>query len=156
MAKFLLWIVKDRDDGFVNGGYIIQKNYLYKPRGYQNEWICETRHGFLYFDLQGDIFVAPLYLKLLENVFVCETRKCLVKKLQSNEPATSRSFLFFDFNVGNPERAHHTLSGSWSEHSWIRLNLVRSWVTPHENNKKEKTRNWSNVIKSDVTWEWKI
>ena len=56
--------------------------------------------------------MAPLYLKLLENVFVCETKKCLVKKLQSNEPATSRSFLFFDFNVGNPERAHHTLSGS--------------------------------------------
>ena len=56
--------------------------------------------------------MAPLYLKLLENVFVCETRKCLVKKLQSDEPATSRSFLFFDFNVGNPERAHHTLSGS--------------------------------------------
>ena len=153
---FLLRIVKDRDDGFVNKGYILQKNYLYKPRGYQNEWICETRYGFLYFDLQGDIFVAPLYLKLLENGFVCETKKCLVKKLQSNEPATSRSFLFFDFNVGNPEREHHTLSGSWSEHSWIRLNLVRSWVTPHENNKKEKTRNWSNVIKSDVTWKWKI
>ena len=52
--------------------------------------------------------MAPLYLKLLENGFVCETKKCLVKKLQSNEPATSRSFLFFDFNVGNPERAHHT------------------------------------------------
>ena len=153
---FLLWIVKDQDDGFVNKGYILQKNYLYKPRGYQNEWICETRYGFLYFDLQGDIFVAHLYLKLLENGFVSETKKCLVKKLQSNEPATSRSFLFFDFNVGNPERAHHTLSGSWSEHSWIRLNLVRSWVTPHENNKKEKTRNWSNVIKSDVTWKWKI
>ena len=153
---FLLWIVKDQDDGFVNKGYILQKNYLYKPRGYQNEWICETRYGFLYFDLQGDIFVAPLYLKLLENVFVCETKKCLVKKLQSDEPATSTSFLFFDFNVGNPERAHHTLSGSWSEHSWIRLNLVRSWVTPHENNKKEKTRNWRNVITSDVTWKWKI
>ena len=56
--------------------------------------------------------MAPLYLKLLENVFVCKTKKCLVKKLQSNEPATSRSFLFFDFNVGNPKRAHHTLSGS--------------------------------------------
>ena len=82
--------------------------------------------------------MAPLYLKLLENVFVCETKKCLVKKLQSDEPATSTSFLFFDFNVGNPERAHHTLSGSWSEHSWIRLNLVRSWVTPHENNKKKR------------------
>ena len=152
---FLLRIVKDRDDGFVNKGYILQKNYLYKPRGYQNEWICETRYGFLYFDLQGDIFVAPLYLKLLENVFVRETKKCLVKKLQSNEPATSTSFLFFDFNVGYPERTHHTLSDSWSEHSWIRVNLVRSWVTPHENNKK-KTRNWSNVIKSDVTRKWKI
>ena len=56
---------------------------------------------FRYFDLQGDIVVAPLYLKLLENVFVCKTKKCVVKKLQSNEPATSRSFLlFFDFNVG--------------------------------------------------------
>ena len=152
---FLLRIVKDRDDGFVNKGYILQKNYLYKPRGYQNEWICETRYGFFYFDLQGDIFVAPLYLKLLENVFVRETKKCLVKKLQSNEPATSTSFLFFDFNVGYPERTHHTLSDSWSEHSWIRVNLVRSWVTPHENNKK-KTSNWSNVIKSDVTRKWKI
>ena len=67
MAKFLLWIVKDRDDGFVNGGYVIQKNYLYKPRGYQNEWICKTRYGFRYFDLQGDKVVAPLYSKLLEN-----------------------------------------------------------------------------------------
>ena len=38
--------------------------------------------------------MAPLYLKLLENVFVRETKKCLVKKLQSNEPATSTSFLF--------------------------------------------------------------
>ena len=152
---FLLRIVKDRDDGFVNKGYILQKNYLYKPRGYQNEWICETRYGFLYFDLQGDIFVAHLYLKLLENGFLSETKKCLVKKLQSNEPATSTSFLFFDFNVGYPERTHHTLSDSWSEHSWIRVNLVRSWVTPHENNKK-KTRNWSNVIKSDVTRKWKI
>ena len=28
---------------------------------------------FFIFGLQGDIFVAPLYLKLLENVFVCET-----------------------------------------------------------------------------------
>ena len=56
--------------------------------------------------------MAPLYLKLLENVFVYETKKFLVKKLQSDEPATSTSFLFFDFNVGNPERAHHTLSGS--------------------------------------------
>ena len=37
--------------------------------------------------------MAPLYLKLLENVFVCKTKKCLVKKLQSNEPATSTSFL---------------------------------------------------------------
>ena len=74
--------------------------------------MCETRYGFLYFDLQGDIFVAPLYLKLLENVFVYETKNFLVKKLQSDEPATSTSFLFFDFNVGNPERAHHTLSGS--------------------------------------------
>ena len=26
---------------------------------------------FFIFGLQGDIFVAPLYLKLLENVFVC-------------------------------------------------------------------------------------
>ena len=39
--------------------------------------------------------MAPLYLKLLENVFVCKTKKCLVKKLQSNEPATSTSFLLF-------------------------------------------------------------
>ena len=53
--------------------------------------------------------MAPLNLKLLENVFVCETKKCLVKKLQSNEPATNTSLLFFDFNVENPERAHHTL-----------------------------------------------
>ena len=45
--------------------------------------------------------MAPLYLKLLENVFVCKTKKFLVKKLQSNEPATGTSFLlFFDFNVG--------------------------------------------------------
>ena len=72
---FLLWIVKDQDDGFVNKGYILQKNYLYKPRGYQNEWICETRYGFLYFDLQGDIFVAPLYLKLLENVLCLWNKK---------------------------------------------------------------------------------
>ena len=120
----------------VSGIYYKEKLFIYIPRGYQNGWICGTRYGFLYFDLQGDIFVAPLYLKLLENVFVCETKKCLVKKLQSDEPATSTSFLFFDFNVGNPERAHHTLSGSWSEHSWIRLNLVRSWVTPHEKKKK--------------------
>ena len=72
---FLFWIVKDPDDGFVNKGYIIQKIYLYKPRGYQNEWICETRYGFLYFDLQGDIFVAPLYLKLLENVLCLWNKK---------------------------------------------------------------------------------
>ena len=81
---------------------IYYKEKLFIPRGCQNGWICGTRYSFLYFDLQGDIFVAPLYLKLLENVFVCETKKCLVKKLQSDEPATSTSFLFFDFNVGNP------------------------------------------------------
>ena len=45
------------------------------------------------------------------SMFV-KQKKCLVKKLQSDGPATSTSFLFFDFNVGNPERAHHTLSGS--------------------------------------------
>ena len=30
---------------------------------------------FFIFGLQGDIFVAPLYLKLLENGFVSETKK---------------------------------------------------------------------------------
>ena len=81
----------------VSGIYYKEKLFIYIPRGYQNGWICGTRYSFLYFDLQ-----APLYLKLLENVFVCETKKCLAKELQSVEPATSTSFLFFDFNVGNP------------------------------------------------------
>ena len=62
---FLLWIVKDRDDGFVNKGYIIKKNYLYKPRGYQNEWICETRYGFLYFDLLFYFDLNEIYSWLL-------------------------------------------------------------------------------------------
>ena len=55
-------------------------------------------------------------------------------------------FFFFDFNVGNPERAHHTLSGGWFTHSWIRLNLVRSWFTPHEKKKEiEMLLNWVNT-----------
>ena len=154
---FLLWIVKDPDDGFVNGGYIIQKNYLYKPRGYQNEWICETRYGFLYFDLQGDIFVAPLYLKLLENVFVCKTKKCLVKKLQSNEPATSTSFLlFFSTSMWEIPREHITPSRIADQNTAGFALILFARGLHHMKITKKKTRNRSNVIKSDVTWKWKI
>ena len=94
--------------------------------------------------------MAPLYLKLLENVFVCETKKCLVKKLQSDEPATSTSFLF-STSMWEILREQITPSQVADQNTAGFALILFARGLHHMKITKKKTGNWSNVIKSEVT-----
>ena len=54
---------------------------------------------FRYFDLQGDIVVAPLYLKLLENVFVCKTKNVWLRNYKVMNRLLADHFFFFSTSM---------------------------------------------------------